>query len=69
MLSSTKFIRCDVTNWDDQVELFKTALDISPNKSIDYVLANAGILGTDDILTYDCKIAYAVLLLKSHLII
>lgn len=39
------FIRCDVTNWQSQVDLFKTAIKLSPNKAIDAVVANAGISG------------------------
>jgi NAD(P)-dependent dehydrogenase (short-subunit alcohol dehydrogenase family) len=39
------FIRCDVTNWQSQVDLFKTAVNLSPNKAIDAVVANAGISG------------------------
>jgi NAD(P)-dependent dehydrogenase (short-subunit alcohol dehydrogenase family) len=40
-----QFIRCDVTNWQSQVDLFKTAIKLSPNKAIDAVVANAGISG------------------------
>jgi NAD(P)-dependent dehydrogenase (short-subunit alcohol dehydrogenase family) len=39
------FIKCDVTNWQSQVDLFKTAVKLSPTKAIDAVVANAGISG------------------------
>lgn len=39
------FIKCDVTNWQSQVDLFKTAVKLSPNQAIDAVVANAGISG------------------------
>ncbi|KAH6871219.1 short chain dehydrogenase reductase [Thelonectria olida] len=42
------FVKCDVRNWDEQVTLFTTALESSPYKSIDVVIANAGIVGADD---------------------
>ncbi len=37
------FVRCDVTNWQSQVELFKAAAKFSPHGGIDGVVANAGI--------------------------
>lgn len=43
------FVRCDVTNWLDQLNLFKTAIASSPSQSLDIVVANAGIAGQDDI--------------------
>ena len=43
------FVRCDVRVWQDQVGLFKTALEKSPSKGIDVVFANAGISGADDV--------------------
>jgi NAD(P)-dependent dehydrogenase (short-subunit alcohol dehydrogenase family) len=44
------FVPCDVLAWDQQLNLFKTALEKAPNKSIDIVFANAGIGGEDDLL-------------------
>lgn len=41
------FVKCDVTNWADQVDLFKTALARSPSHRVDIVIANAGISGRD----------------------
>ncbi|KAF7190122.1 5'-hydroxyaverantin dehydrogenase [Pseudocercospora fuligena] len=43
------FVPCDVTKWADQLRLFKTALQNSPSKTIDIVVANAGISGSDDV--------------------
>ncbi|EME86063.1 uncharacterized protein MYCFIDRAFT_40006 [Pseudocercospora fijiensis CIRAD86] len=43
------FVPCDVTKWPDQLALFKTALQNSPSKTIDIVVANAGIATTDDV--------------------
>ncbi|TFL02059.1 hypothetical protein BDV98DRAFT_592554 [Pterulicium gracile] len=42
-LPGVKFVRCDVTNWGDQVNLFKTAASMSPSGSVHHVIANAGI--------------------------
>ncbi|KAH7134490.1 short chain dehydrogenase reductase [Dactylonectria estremocensis] len=45
------YVKCDVRDWDQQVALFRTALESSPHKSIDIVIANAGIVGADDFNT------------------
>ena len=37
------FVRCDITNWNDQIRMFDSAIANSPNKSCDVVIANAGI--------------------------
>lgn len=37
------FIYCDVTNWQSQVDLFRTTIKLSPHGGIDAVVANAGI--------------------------
>jgi NAD(P)-dependent dehydrogenase (short-subunit alcohol dehydrogenase family) len=37
------FVKCDIRNWEDQIKLFETAKGKSPNKSVDVVIANAGI--------------------------
>ncbi|KUJ13640.1 short chain dehydrogenase/reductase-like protein [Mollisia scopiformis] len=37
------FVYCDVTNWQSQVDLFRTAIKLSPHGGIDAVVANAGI--------------------------
>lgn len=52
-LPGVKFARCDVTSWDDQVNLFKTAASMSPSGSVHHVIANAGIAVADDVFTYD----------------
>lgn len=41
------FVACDVTNWDQQVNLFKEAVRLSPHGGIDVVVANAGIAGIE----------------------
>ena len=38
------YIHCDVTNWQSQVDLFRTAAKLSPTGSINGVVANAGIV-------------------------
>lgn len=38
------YFHCDVTSWDDQVRLFKSAIAASPTKGIDCVVAGAGIV-------------------------
>jgi len=43
------FVQCDVTNWGDQVNVFKTAKERAPNGRIDVVIANAGIYGPDSL--------------------
>jgi NAD(P)-dependent dehydrogenase (short-subunit alcohol dehydrogenase family) len=45
--SQVYFVKCDVRNWDDQVAMFKTAIQRSPNHSCDIVIANAGVVGDD----------------------
>lgn len=37
------FVKCDIRSWDDQIQLFETAKMKSPSKSVDIVIANAGI--------------------------
>lgn len=39
-----EFRHCDVTNWESQVSLFDTAIQVSPYGSIDVVVPNAGII-------------------------
>ncbi|RJE23289.1 NAD dependent epimerase/dehydratase family [Aspergillus sclerotialis] len=48
----TKFIPCDVANWNDQVRLFREAASFSPSGRISYVVANAGIHGPDEVFLY-----------------
>ncbi|KAJ5812284.1 hypothetical protein N7474_008585 [Penicillium riverlandense] len=49
------FVKCDVTNWADQVNLFKTALACSPSHRVDTVIAQAGISGRDSLYWDDSK--------------
>lgn len=52
MFSNVRFVQCDVTDWDSQVKLFETAKRESPDKSVDVVIACAGISGVDPVF-YD----------------
>lgn len=52
---STTFVRCDVTSWDDQLAVFKKAIEFSPNKEIDIVVANAGITVRDEVFANDIE--------------
>ena len=52
-ITSIKFVRCDVTNWDDQVTLFRTAASMTSSGEIDHVVANAGIAVDDEVFSYD----------------
>ena len=45
--SSYQFVQCDVREWKEQIAVFKAAVKNSPHKSIDIVVANAGIAGND----------------------
>ncbi|KAF2020074.1 short chain dehydrogenase reductase [Aaosphaeria arxii CBS 175.79] len=48
-----QFVRCDVHVWEDQVSVFEAAVKNSPNQSCDIVIANAGIVGTDDLYSQE----------------
>lgn len=41
-------VKCDVREWKDQLALFEAAIASSPNKSVDIVIANAGLGGAGD---------------------
>jgi NAD(P)-dependent dehydrogenase (short-subunit alcohol dehydrogenase family) len=47
--SNVQFVKCDTRDWDEQVDLFKKAKTSSPAKSVDIVIANAGVSGPDEI--------------------
>lgn len=47
--SKAAFLKCDVLSWSDQLQLFKLAINVSPQKRVDIVLANAGISKQDDV--------------------
>lgn len=53
----TAFVNCDIRNWEDQIRLFEAARLKSPNKSVDIVIANAGISRSsgDSLWTLDGK--------------
>lgn len=44
------FARCDTRSWDDQLALFKLAVQRAPAKTVDVVFANAGVAGRDEVL-------------------
>ena len=46
------FVKCNVSNWNDQVHLFEEAAKFSPTNCIHYVVANAGIIRPDDVFSY-----------------
>ncbi|KAH7075785.1 hypothetical protein BKA63DRAFT_595421 [Paraphoma chrysanthemicola] len=52
-LPRTKFVKCDVTNWEDQVQLFEQAITLSPSGKVDFVVANAGVARQDDVFTFN----------------
>lgn len=37
------FVKCDIRDWDDMINLFERAKNRSPSNSVDVVIANAGI--------------------------
>lgn len=53
-----QFVHCDVRSWQDQVNVFKQAIGNSPSKSVDIVIANAGISGADQVF-WDGKLCAA----------
>lgn len=53
------FVKTDVTNWNDLVKLFETAIAQSPSHLIDAVIANAGISGRDS-LYWDGKYPHPI---------
>ena len=40
---SCVFVKCDIRNWEEQKAMFDVAKQSSPAKSVDVVIANAGI--------------------------
>lgn len=40
--NNIKYVQCDVTNWDSQVQAFKTAITSSPTQALDIVATFAG---------------------------
>ena len=56
--SSAQFVKCDVTQWKDQLAMFKHAIANSPNKRVDIVIANAGITGLDDVFAQNSEYSF-----------
>lgn len=56
------FVKCNITDWDGLVTLFETAKSKSPHKSVDVVIANAGISRSsgDSLWTLDGEFRYLV---------
>ncbi|KFY43575.1 hypothetical protein V495_03872 [Pseudogymnoascus sp. VKM F-4514 (FW-929)] len=52
-LRSAKFVKCDVSKWDDQVRLFSEAASFTGK--VDYVVANAGICPEDQVFSFAGK--------------
>ena len=50
-LQGLKFAKCDTTNWNDQLQMFKEAALLSPSGRISYVVANAGIIRSDEVFS------------------
>lgn len=45
-------MKCNTTNWNEQVSLFKEAVKLSPEEKVDYVVANAGVAPRDDTFSF-----------------
>lgn len=45
-------MKCDVRDWSQQVAVFEAAVRNSPDKSCDIVIANAGVVGVDNLLNF-----------------
>lgn len=41
-------MKCDVTKWEDQLEMFREAVKFSPTGIVDIVVANAGLAVLQD---------------------
>ncbi|KAK5755438.1 hypothetical protein LTS12_014423 [Elasticomyces elasticus] len=52
-LPGSIFIKCDVSVWEDQVEVFRQAAAFSSSGRIDYVIANAGVASPEGVFAYD----------------
>ncbi|KAI9046036.1 short chain dehydrogenase/ reductase [Aspergillus affinis] len=40
---NAQFVKCNISSWEEQVQVFEAAISSSPHKSCDIVIANAGI--------------------------
>jgi NAD(P)-dependent dehydrogenase (short-subunit alcohol dehydrogenase family) len=52
-LPGLRFVKCDTSKWDDQTRLFREAAALSPTGRISYVVANAGIIRSDEVFMQD----------------
>ncbi|PSK56065.1 Carbonyl reductase family member 4 [Elsinoe australis] len=52
-LPGIKFVKCDTTKWEDQLNLFREAASWASDGRISHVVANAGIARKDDVFQYD----------------
>ncbi|KAK5693022.1 hypothetical protein LTR97_010498 [Elasticomyces elasticus] len=50
------FVKCDVSIWEDQVEVFRQAAAFSSSGRIDYVIANAGVASPEGVFAYDGRV-------------
>ena len=53
IVRNCQFVHCDVRSWADQLKAFKQAIANSPSKTVDIVIANAGISGADQVFWDD----------------
>lgn len=53
------FVRADIRSWDDQKKVFEIAQSRSPSRSVDIVIANAGISRSsgDSLWTLDGRVS------------
>lgn len=52
MPNQLHFVKCNVTVWEEQVQLFNQAVQLSPTRKIHHVVANAGIFRPDSVFSY-----------------
>ncbi|EHK96219.1 putative Sex determination protein tasselseed-2 [Glarea lozoyensis 74030] len=50
-LKNAKFVKCDVSNWQDQARMFAEAASFTGK--VDFVVANAGICPEDEIFAFE----------------
>ena len=51
-LRNVKFVKCNVLDWENQLQLFREAAAFAPNGKISYVIANAGIITEDEVFSF-----------------
>lgn len=62
-----RFVKCNTTIWEDQVSLFMAAASFSPTTKIHYVVANAGIIRSDDVFSFQGKCLIAFFFISANL--